>query len=88
MKQFGFKIEKADLEDAAKAYITYQYAMYGMGNVPEDIIKNSVQQMMSDSKQIDRLAEQVEDNKVITKLKEEITIASKKITSEKFRELK
>ena len=44
--------------------------------------------MMSDSKQIDRLAEQVEDNKVISKLKEEITIASKKITSEKFRELK
>ena len=88
MKQFGFKIEKADLEDAAKAYVTYQYAMYGMGNVPEDIINNSVQQMMSDSKQIDRLAEQVEDNKVISKLKEEITIASKKITSEKFRELK
>lgn len=88
MKLWGFKIEKADLEDAAKAYVTYQYAMYGMGNVPEDIISNSVQQMMSDSKQIDRLAEQVEDNKVISKLKEEITIASKKITSEKFRELK
>ena len=88
MKLWGFKIEKADLEDAAKAYVTYQYAMYGMGNVPEDIINNSVQQMMSDSKQIDRLAEQVEDNKVISKLKEEITIASKKITSEKFRELK
>jgi hypothetical protein len=88
MKLWGFKIEKADLEDAAKAYVTYQYAMYGMGNVPEDIINNSVQQMMNDSKQIDRLAEQVEDNKVISKLKEEITIASKKITSEKFRELK
>ncbi|MBQ3712047.1 MAG: trigger factor family protein [Bacteroidales bacterium] len=88
MKLWGFKIEKADLEDAAKAYVTYQYAMYGMGNVPEDIINNSVQQMMNDSKQIDRLAEQVEDNKVISRLKEEITIASKKITSEKFRELK
>ena len=88
MKLYGFKIEKSDLEEAAKAYVTYQYAMYGMGNVPEDIINNSVQQMMADSKQIDRLAEQVEDNKVITRLKEEITVASKKITSEKFRELK
>ena len=88
MKNYGFKIEKSDLEEAAKAYVTYQYAMYGMGNVPEDIINNSVQQMMADSKQIDRLAEQVEDNKVISRLKEEITIAAKKITSEKFRELK
>lgn len=88
MKNYGFKIEKSDLEEAAKAYVTYQYAMYGMGNVPEDIINNSVQQMMADSKQIDRLAEQVEDNKVISRLKEEITIAAKKITAEKFRELK
>lgn len=88
MKKFGFKIEKSDLEDAAKAYVTYQYAMYGMGGVPEEIIKNSVDQMLADGKQIDRLAEQVEDSKVLAKLKELITINTKKITSEKFRELK
>ena len=88
MKHYGFEISQSDIEDAAKAYVTYQYAMYGMGSVPEDIIKNSVQQVLSDRKQIDRLAEQVEDSKVLAKLKEEITITSKKITSEKFRELK
>ena len=44
--------------------------------------------MMGDRKQIDRLVEQVEDNKVLGKLKEEITVKAKKITSEKFRELK
>ncbi|MCR5561496.1 MAG: trigger factor family protein [Bacteroidales bacterium] len=88
MKLYGFKIEKKDIEDAARAYVTYQYAMYGMGNVPEDIIKNSVEQMLADGKQTDRLIEQVEDSKVLAKLKEEITIAPKKITSEKFRELK
>lgn len=88
MKLYGFKIEKKDIEDAARAYVTYQYAMYGMGNVPEDIIKNSVEQMLADGKQTDRLIEQVEDSKVLAKLKEEITITPKKITSEKFRELK
>lgn len=88
MKQFDYKIEQKDIEEAARAYVSYQYAMYGMGDVPEEVIKSSAEQILSDSKQIDRLAEQVEDNKVMTRLKEEITISSKKITSEKFRELK
>ena len=88
MKQYGFKVTKEDVEDAAKAYVTYQYAMYGMGNVPEEILKNSVEQVLADGKQTDRLVEQVEDSKVLAKLKEEITISPKKITSEKVRELK
>jgi len=88
MKKYGFKIEKKDIEEAARGYVTYQYAMYGMGDVPEDIINSSVEKILSDSKQIDRLAEQVEDRKVLAKLKEDITITSKKISSDKFRELK
>ena len=88
MKKYGFKVEQKDINDAAVAYVHYQYAMYGMPNVPEEIVKDAVQNMMGDRKQIDRLVEQVEDNKVLGKLKEEITIKAKKITSEKFRELK
>ncbi|MBQ0025301.1 MAG: trigger factor family protein, partial [Bacteroidales bacterium] len=38
MKKFDFKVEKKDLEEAGRAFVTYQYAMYGIGNVPEDII--------------------------------------------------
>ena len=88
MKKYDFKIEQADLEDAARAYVTYQYAMYGMGNVPEDIIKSSAEQMLTDRSQLNRLIEQVEDRKVMDRLRSEITIASKKISSEKFHELK
>lgn len=87
MQKFGFKIEKKDLEEAARAFVTYQYAMYGIGNVPEDMISEAVNNLMTDEKQIDRLVEQVEDQKVLSRLKEEITVKSKKITSAKFREL-
>lgn len=87
MKKFDFKVEKKDLEEAGRAFVTYQYAMYGIGNVPEDIINEAVQNMLTDEKQIDRLVEQVEDQKVISRLKEEITLKSKKLTSVKFREL-
>ncbi|MBR6458419.1 MAG: trigger factor family protein [Bacteroidales bacterium] len=88
MKKFGFEIEQKDIEEAAKAFVTYQYAMYGIGNVPEDMIAEAVKNVLNDRKQIDRLAEQVEDQKVIAKIKETITLKAKKITSEKFRELK
>ena len=88
MRKFDFKVEQKDIQDAAVAFVHYQYAMYGMPSVPEEIVKEAVQNMMQDRKQIDRLVEQVEDNKVFGKLKEEITIKAKKITSEKFRELK
>ena len=88
MKDFGFEVGKEDVEEAAKAYVTYQYAMYGLGNVPEDMLQDAVKNVLADGKQIDRLVEQVEDRKVLGRLRELITIKDKKISSEKFRELK
>ena len=61
--------------------------MYGINEVPQDVLDDAVKSMLQDQKQIDRLAEQVEDKKVIEKLKEEMTISSKKISSEKFKAL-
>lgn len=87
MRKYDFKVEQKDIQDAAVAYVHYQYAMYGMPNVPEEVVKEAVQNMMQDRSQIDRLVEQVEDGKVLGKLKEEVTVKAKKITSEKFRVL-
>ena len=88
MKAWDYKIEQKDIEEEAHAYVHYQYAMYGLPEVPHDIVENAVKGMLEDRKQIERLAEQVEDRKVMNRLKEEVTIKAKKITSEKFRELK
>ena len=87
MQKFGFKVEQDDIYEAAKAYVSYQYAMYGIGNVPEDMIIEAVGNILKDRRQVERLSEQVEDRKVLDKIKETITIKDKKISSEKFREL-
>ena len=87
MKKFDLKIEDNDIHEAAKAFVTYQYAMYGLSNVPEEMISEAVVNVLHDQKQIERLVEQVEDQKVIASLKEEITLKSTKISSAKFREL-
>lgn len=88
MKKFDFKVEQKDITDAAEAYVTYQYAMYGLGNVPAEMIKDAVNNVLGDRRQVENLAEQVEDRKVIGKIKETITLKPVKITSAKFRELK
>ena len=88
MRKWEFKIEQKDITDAAEAYVAYQYAMYGMGNVPAELIKEAANNVLQDSKQIERLAEQVEDQKVLARIKEEITLKPTKISAAKFRELK
>lgn len=88
MKKYDFKVESSDMEEAAKAYVAYQYAMYGIGNVPAEMIDEAAKNVLSDRKQFANIEEQVEDQKVMSKLREEITIKDKKIAADKFRELK
>jgi len=87
MEKFGIKISQDDITKAAQDYVAYQYAMYGMANLPAELLTNAVNSVLSDSKQLDRLVEQVEDTKVIDKIKETITLKSQKISATKFREL-
>lgn len=87
MDKFEFKITQDDVTEAAQAYVTYQYAMYGMANLPAEILTDAVNNVLSDSKQVDRLVEQVEDQKVLTRIKEIITLKPTRISASKFREL-
>lgn len=88
MQKFGLKVSKEDLQAAAESFVAYQYAMYGMAGVPENIIKSSAENVLQDQNQLRRLEEQCEDNLTIAKVREEVTLQTKKISQDKFRELK
>ncbi len=87
MKKFNLKIDENDLREAAQGFVSYQYAMYGLSNLPKEILDEAVVNMLQDQKQVERLVEQVEDSKVIAKIKETVTLKSTKISSTKFHEL-
>ena len=87
MQKWGFKVEDKDLQEQAESFARYQYAMYGIGNVPDEMVKEMAVNMLQDQKQVERLVEQVEDRKVLDKIKETITLKPTKITAAKFREL-
>ena len=88
MQKLGLKVEKQDIQEAAESYVAYQYAMYGMGNVPQDMIKSSARNILEDENQVRRLEEQVEDNKTISTLRDKVSLQTKKISEDKFHGLK
>ena len=88
LRLYDLKVEEKDIADAARGYAAYQYAMYGMGNVPADILDDAAKHMLADENQRRRLEEQVEDNKAMQAVRENVTLQPKKISEEKFRELK
>ncbi|MBQ2501776.1 MAG: trigger factor family protein [Bacteroidales bacterium] len=87
MDSLGLKIEQKDIHEAAESYVRYQYAMYGMGGVPDEIVKENAKNVLTDEKQFNRVIEQVEDNKVLDAVKGIIKITPKRISVDKFRAL-
>ncbi|MBR0239999.1 MAG: hypothetical protein IJQ52_02590 [Bacteroidales bacterium] len=87
MKEYKLKVEAKDIQEAAESYVAYQYAMYGIGNVPADMLKEAAQRVLADERQGRQIEEGVEDQKVLAAVKDVITISKKKITVEKFRAL-
>lgn len=87
MQKFDLKIEEKDVHEAAQAYVAYQYASYGMGNVPEAILKDSVTRVLQDENTSRRIVENVEATKVIEAVKGAVTLKAEKVSVEDFRTL-
>ena len=88
MEKYGVKVEEADLLASAKGFAAYQFAMYGMNNVPEGQLEAFAKNILSQEEQGRRILDQVENEKTFAAVREVVTLKKKKISVEKFRELK
>lgn len=88
LKKFDVKINDKDLLDAAKGYAAYQYAMYGMGNLSDEILTDAAHHFLQDERHSRNIEEFVENDKAVAAVKEHATLEDKKISSEKFGKLK
>ena len=87
MNKYNVKVEEADLLASAKGFAAYQFAMYGMNNVPEEQLESFAKNILSQEEQGRRILDQVENEKTISAVREVVTLKKKKISVEKFREL-
>ena len=87
MEKYNVKVEEADLLASAKGFAAYQFAMYGMNNVPEEQLEAFAKNILSQEEQGRRILDQVENEKTFAAVREVVSLKKKKISVEKFREL-
>ena len=87
MDKYGVKVEEADLLASAKGFAAYQFAMYGMNNVPEEQLEAFAKNILAQEEQGRRILDQVENEKTFAAVREVVTLKKKKISVDKFREL-
>ncbi len=87
MREQGIKVTKEDIMKEAKALAAYQFAMYGMNEVPEEHLVSFAERMLSDQQQASRIFDRVEDDLTLNWVRGIVTMEKKKITIEKLHEL-
>ena len=87
MKDQDMKVSKDDVMKQAMSMASYQFAMYGMQNVPEEHLTKYAEQLLGDRQQAERIIEKVEDDLVLNWIRSTATVEKKKISLEKMREL-
>jgi trigger factor len=88
MKAHGMEVTKEDLDKEAKALAAYQFAMYGMNDVPDDQLAGFADRLLGDDDQARRLYDKIEADKVVAYVKDTVTLEKKKSTIEKMRQPK
>lgn len=83
----GVKVEDNDVLEMAKEVTRMQFAQYGMLNIPDEYIDNSVKEMLKKRETVDNLIDRCVEVKLGTALKEKITLNEKSVTTEEFNKL-
>ena len=87
MKENNISVNKEDMIAEAKNIASYQFAMYGLPNVPEDQLKSYAESMLKNENEARRVFEKVESDKTLDYVKTVVTIEEKEIGAEELRKL-
>jgi trigger factor len=87
LEQTGIKIEDDDVKSVAKEMTKMQFAQYGMANIPDEYLDNYAEEMLKKPEQVDQFISQAADRKLMTALKDVVTLNNKSISFEDFSKL-
>lgn len=87
LEQCEVKIEDADVKAAAKDMARIQFAQYGMSNIPEEYLDNYAEEMLKKPEQVDQFVNLAADRKLMSALKDIVTLDTKTITFDELQKL-
>lgn len=87
LKDNNLTVAKEDVLKVATNIARYQFAMYGINNVPEEHLAQYAEKLLADEKQNRRIIEKAEEDKAIAFIKENVTVEPKEIAIEELRKM-
>lgn len=78
------KINDDDVKKAAIDATRFQFAQYGMNNLPEDILKQYSENLLKDQNQVNSLIERCIDEKLTAALKNVVNLTHKTVSRDEF----
>ena len=87
IKQFEVKVSEEEVLDFARHTALMQYRQYGIFNVPEEHLLEYAKGMLSREDEAKKLYEKLYEDKVLTVVREQVTLKEKSISGEDFNKL-
>lgn len=87
VKNYEIQIEDDDVTEMAKEVTRMQFAQYGMLNIPDEYIENSVQEMLKKRETVDNLIDRAIELKLGAKIKKTVTLKMSSVVPEEFNKL-
>ncbi len=84
LREQKIELKHEDLLDHARKMAQYQFSMYGINNAPEEHLTHYANSILANEKELKRIYEKVESDKVIDYVKSVVKLDEKKITMEKL----
>ena len=87
MREQKMEITREEVLAAAKQIAKYQFAMYGLNDVPEEQLNHYAESILANEKEGRRIVEKTEQDKVIGYVKSVVTLEEKEISIEDLQKM-
>lgn len=81
------KVDDEDVKNMAKEVTRMQFAQYGMLNIPEEYLENSVKEMLKKRETVDNLIDRCIEVKLGAAIKEKVTLKESSVSAEEFNKM-
>ena len=87
LKTLNVKVEESDILALAKMMAAQQFAQYGMGNVPEDVLEKYARELVENENYRKNIVERAVEEKLFAAITEAVTLEEKNISANDFNAL-
>ena len=84
VEAYEIKVEQADILEIAKENTRMQFAQYGMMSIPEEMLENYANEILTKKENVEGLVNRAVESKLAAALKEKAALNYKEVSMEEF----